>query len=131
MEKRFTRRAVLLVLGGLALCALAVAVPTQGGVNPSQTTRLTFSQPIALPGVTLAAGTYVFERANPIGAIDIVRVTSGDRRFVVYMGYTELVQRERPGSNQIVFGEAPRGSATPIREWYPTGSVTGHRFLYR
>jgi hypothetical protein len=131
MQNRFNRRAALVVLGGLALCALTIAAPTQGGTDSNLTTRLTFNQPIALPGVTLAAGSYVFERANPLGAIDIVRVSSGDRRFVYYMGYTELVHRPTAGANAIVFGEASQGSATPIREWYPTGSTLGHRFLFR
>ena len=40
----------------------------------------------------------------------------------------------RPEPHQtppVTFGEAPAGSAIPVREWYPTGSNTGHRFLYR
>jgi hypothetical protein len=130
MENRLNRRAAL-VLGGLALCALVIAVPSHGGVAPSNRVELTFNRPISLPGVTLAAGTYVFERPAPLSAIEIVRVSSQDRRFIYFMGYTELVKRPAGRVPQITFGEAPEGNATPIREWYPEGSSSGHQFLYR
>jgi hypothetical protein len=123
------RRAALAAFA-VALTGL-VAVPSQGGVDVSQRVELTFSKPVALPGVSLAAGTYVFERAAPNGAIEVVRVSSQDRRFVYYMGFTELV--ERPGRNApaITFGEAVKGAPLPIKEWFPTFESTGHRFLYR
>ena len=129
MTNQLHRRAALAVFG-LALIGLAAASPSQGGVDASQRIELTFSRPISLPGVTLAAGTYVFERAAPLSAIEVVRVSSRDHRFVYYTGFTELV--ERPAhAQQITFGEAAAGSALPIKEWYPTFTSTGHRFLYR
>jgi hypothetical protein len=130
MTNRMNRR-TLVVLGGLALCALVVAVPSHGGVDSSQRVELTFNKPISLPGVTLGAGTYIFERAAPLSSIDVVRVSSQDRRFVYFMGFTELVKRPDGKVSPITFGEAPAGSATPIREWYPTDASSGHRFLYR
>jgi len=130
MQNRLNRRAAL-ILGGLALCALATAVPSHGGVAPSNRVELTFNRPIALPGVTLAPGTYVFERPSPLSAIEIVRVSSQDRRFTYFMGYTDLVERPAGKVPAITFGEAPEGSATPIREWYPEESSSGHHFRYR
>jgi len=130
MTNRLHRRAALAVFG-LALIGLAAASPSQGGVDASQRIELTFSKPISLPGVTLAAGTYVFERAAPLSAIEVVRVSSRDHRFVYYTGFTELVERPSRNTQQITFGEAAAGSALPIKEWYPTFTSTGHRFLYR
>jgi hypothetical protein len=131
MTNRMNRRAVLAVTCGLALVGLVAAAPGDAGVDSGRTTQLTFSKPFSLPGVTLGAGTYVFERAAPLSAIEVVRVSSRDRRVVYYMGFTELVQRPRGVTSPITFGEAPAGSAVPIRDWYPTGSDTGHRFRYR
>ena len=130
MTNRITRRGTLAVLG-LALVGLVAAAPGDAGVDSHRTTELTFSRPFSLPGVTLGAGTYIFERAAPQSAIEVVRVSSRDRRFVYYMGFTQLVDRPRGATSPVTFGEAPAGSAIPVREWYPTGTNTGHRFLYR
>jgi len=129
MTNRMTRRGTLVLLG-LALVGLVAAAPGNANVDTERTVELTFSKPISLPGVTLGAGTYTFERASD-SAIEIVRVSSQDRRFVYYMGFTELVQKPRGVTSPITFGEAPAGSPVPVREWYPTGTSTGHRFHYR
>ena len=131
MTNRMNRRGMLVVTLGLALVGLVAAAPGDASVDSERTTELTFSKPFSLPGVTLGAGTYIFERAAPLSAIEVVRVSSQDRRFVYYMGFTELVQKPRGVASPITFGEAPAGAPVPVREWYPTGTSTGHRFLYR
>ena len=130
MTNRMNRRGMLAVMGALALVVLAAAAPGDAGVDTNRTTQLTFSKPFSLPGVTLGAGTYIFERASE-SAIEVVRVSSRDRRFVYYMGFTELVEQPRSNKSPIAFGEAPAGAPVPVRAWYPTGTSTGHRFLYR
>ena len=130
MTNRITRRGTLAVLG-LALVGLVAAAPGDAGVDTNRTTQLTFSRPFSLPGVTLGAGTYIFERAAPDSAIEVVRVSSRDRRFIYYMGFTELVEKPRGTTSPVTFGEAPAGLASPVRAWYPTGTHTGHRCLYR
>jgi hypothetical protein len=122
---------MLAVMGGLALVGLVAAAPGSADVGTNRTTELTFSKPFSLPGVTLGAGTYIFERAAPLSAIEVVRVSSRDRRFVYYMGFTELVEKPRGVASPIVFGEAPAGAPVPVKDWYPTGTSTGHRFHYR
>ena len=47
------------------------------------------------------------------------------------MGFTELVEKPRGVNSPVTFGEAPKGAAAPVREWYPAGTTPGHRFLYR
>ena len=116
MTNRMTRRGMLAVMGALALVVLAAAAPGDAGVDTNRTTQLTFSKPFSLPGVTLAAGTYIFERAAPETAIEIVRVSSRDRRFIYYTGFTELVEKPRGLASPVAFGEAPAGSPVPVRE---------------
>ena len=121
----------LLAAFGLALVGLVAAAPGDANVDTERTTELTFSKPFALPGVSLGAGTYIFERAAPLSAIEVVRVSSRDRRFVYYTGFTELVQKPRGVNSPVTFGEARQDAPVPVREWYPAGTSTGHRFLYR
>jgi hypothetical protein len=94
--------------------------------------KLTFSRPVALPGVTLPAGSYWFDVASPT-ALDVVVVRSADGRKVFYMGFTATVERPRTMAKDapIAFGEASANEARPIAAWYELGESTGHRFLYR
>ena len=130
MTNRITRRGIVTVFG-LLLVGLVAAAPGDANIDSERTTQLTFSRPFSLPGVTLGAGTYIFERAAPQSAIEVVRVSSQDRRNVYYMGFTALVEKPRGVKAPVTFGEAPKGAAVPIRDWYPEGTSTGHRFLYR
>jgi hypothetical protein len=94
--------------------------------------HLTFSTAVMLPGVTLTAGTYVFE-AGPGGTNpNIVRVTSQNRQKLYFLGFTLPVVR--PTGDQpsvLTFGEAAGGAAAPILAWYPVGSNQGHGFVHR
>jgi hypothetical protein len=98
----------------------------------TMTNNLTFSKPVALPGVTLAAGTYVFE-AGPGGTNPhIVRVVSLNRQKLIYLGFTIPVIRPAAASPSVMtFGEAKDGEPAPILAWYPVGSNSGHEFVYR
>ena len=126
-----TRRLVLTAVVVAATAAIA-ASSTHAGSMLTRVNRLTFSAPVALPGVVLAPGTYAFE-SGPLGTNPaIVRVTSADHRRLLYQGFTISVRRpmtmER--SEVLQLGEAPKGSPQPIAAWYPIGNNTGHRFIY-
>ena len=114
-----------------ALIALVVAASghawTYGHEN-----RLTFSRPVALPGVVLPAGEYSFGVASPT-ALDVVVVRNPRSGKVLYMGFTNTVQRPKNLSNDtpITFGEAPANEPRPISTWYEIGQSMGHQFLYR
>jgi hypothetical protein len=122
-----------LVTGGAVIVGLLATVSVHGGGSAAaRTTYLTFNVPVALPGVALAPGTYIFELAAPGERLDLVHVLSRDRSQVYYAGFTELVGRsaglrtDRP----ISFGESRMGAPRPITVWYPLNESTGHRFVY-
>jgi hypothetical protein len=114
-----------------AIVGLLGAGSVHGGETAAaRTTYLTVNAPVALPGVALAAGTYIFEL--PGERLDVVRVLSRDRSQVYYTGFTDLVERpaglrrDRP----LSFGESRVGAPRPITVWYPPDESTGHRFVY-
>ena len=94
--------------------------------------HVTFSDAVMLPGVTLTAGTYVFE-AGPGGTNpNIVRVMSLNRQRLYFLGFTSPVVRPAGAEPSVLtFGEAAGGAAAPILAWYPVGSNQGHGFVYR
>ena len=126
------RKAALTAVGAVLGLVLAVASASAWWVTPKRTTYLTFSGPVGLPGVTLGAGTYVFELADP-NILDIVRVTNKEGSRVYFTAFTELVARPQglPEDRLVTLGEAPRGSAPPIMAWYPSGDANGRQFIYR
>src|SRR5688572_32057696 len=92
----------------VTMVALVMVVSTQARSPMTRVNHLTFSVPVALPGVVLNAGTYTFE-SGPAGTTpNIVRVTTRNGQRVLYMGFTLGVSRPvGSGETPIVsLGEA-------------------------
>jgi len=88
----FSHKSSVVAVG--IVLALAVAAVSGDASDMSKRTSLTFSKAVSLPGVTLAAGTYVFEVANPLSGHNVVMVRSKeDYRHVYFMGFTYLIDR--------------------------------------
>ncbi len=96
--------------------------------NAQHTTYLTFSAPVALPGVALPAGTYIFEVVIP----DVVRVRSRDRAQVYLTAFTRTVERPAGlrADHPVVVNEVPAGMTPSIKAWFPIGEFVGHEFIY-
>ena len=124
------RRAVV-VACLLAIVGLTVSSPSDADTY-RRTNYITFNKPVRLPGVVLTPGTYIFELPDPIGAWDVVSVSSRDRRHVYYAGLTHAVTRPAglPHDRVLSFDEAPANAAFPIRTWWPLGESTGRQFQY-
>jgi hypothetical protein len=117
---------------GAAVIALGLAASASAIGTANRTTFLTFSGDVALPGVKLAAGTYIFELPEPMTSPTLVRVLSKDRHTVYLMAFTNIVDRPMGADrNKVVsLGEARRGEAPPVVAWYPDDS-RGREFIYR
>jgi hypothetical protein len=121
------------VLGGVLIGVAGTAAPSRAWTDGGRTMYITFSGPVALPGVALGAGTYIFELALPDSNTSLVRVSSRDHRRVYLTAFTNLVGRPtamRPGQ-VISLGEHAADAPPPVRVWYPTGSNDGRQFIYR
>ena len=117
---------LLVGLGGGAARATASA-------RADHLTYLTFSRPVALPGVTLAAGTYAFEVPTADTAGYVVMVRDRARTKPLFTGFTYRTPRPANWSEkrQIVFGESAPGEPAPILAWYPVDNAMGFEFIYR
>jgi len=125
------RRIVHTVCGIVLLGVLATS--STGAIpNARRTTYFTFRAPVALPGVTLPPGAYVFEVLNPDSDADLVRVMSRDRAKTYTLQFTRFVHRPAWGDmkSTISLGEAPSGTPQPIKTWFPEHETTGREFLY-
>lgn len=126
-----SNRTSVVVLASALVLGFSAIVPAHGADNILHTNYLTFSGPVSLPGVTLRAGTYAFERAvatNP----DVIVVRDRDRSRVYFLGFTRRVARPAnlPHDVMVTIGEAGRDIAPAVTAWYPVGESIGHRFIY-
>jgi hypothetical protein len=128
-----TNRSLALAAIAVLMTVLVGASSTHAGATFTHVNRLTFNRSMALPGVVLLPGTYMFESGSVPTSPDIVRVTSSDYQKLYYTGFTQPTARSTatPRTDILVLGEAPAGTPVPIRVWYPIGSASGHEFLYR
>lgn len=94
-------------------------------------TKLTFSKPVRVPGVTLGAGTYIFKLVDSQSSRHIVQV-SNLRQDKVYATILAIPDYKlNPSSKTIVtFGEVGAGCAAAVKAWFYPGDTFGNRFVY-
>ena len=121
-------RTSVLAIFGAAVLGVLVAASAHAWSN--DTNYLTFNGPVALPGVTLPAGTYAFRTPSGIDK-NIVQVMNRAETKSYYMGITRPLSRPRAGTELLVtIGEAPARQVPPIQAWFPLGESDGHGFIY-
>jgi len=115
-----------------AVLAFALSVSVDASIHGSTSNTITVHKAVALPGVVLTPGEYVFEILNTGSTGHVVRVASRNGNTTRYLGLTMGIERsDRPGAPSFVLGEAPAGEPQPIRAWFPDGLNRGEQLLYR
>jgi hypothetical protein len=117
-----------------ATLALGLLMATSGhAVSMRHENQLTFTRPVALPGVVLPAGAYSFDLVDSRSSLDLVIVRDRAQTKVFYMGFTNLVRRPNGMSTSapVAFAEAPANQPRPIAVWFEIGDSIGHQFLYQ
>jgi hypothetical protein len=116
--------------------ALVVSAPPTSVTGTSRDALdyyMTFGGPVAIPGVTLAAGTYLFQFPAGPGS-DVIQVLKPDRSDVYAMfSATRVVDTRRTifsDGGIVLLKDGQPGAAPRIKEWYLPGRTTGFEFLY-
>jgi len=115
-------------------CAVALLACLMEGTGSAQTidkrTVFAFSGPVALPGVTLPAGQYLFRLADPTER-KIVQVLSADGKTPYGMFFSLPAERFEPAATpEVQFMETAAGMPAAIKVWWYPGERTGYEFLY-
>ncbi len=117
------------ILGlGLGVAMFASAAQAQPA---DKKTYFTFSGPVALPGVTLPAGRYVFRIVDTETSRKVIQVLSDDEKKPFAMMNTIPDQKRDPVKDATVsFYETPKGTPAAVKSWwYPSESI-GYQFIY-
>jgi hypothetical protein len=125
MLKRLISTSVLVVLVGAASGASAFT-----GTSDKRT-YFTFSQPVALPGVTLPAGTYMFRLADDTTTRKVIQVANkeGTESFAM-LNTVPVYRTDPPRDPEVRFMETAAGAPRAVRAWWKDGETTGYGFIY-
>jgi hypothetical protein len=116
-------------------CVLAVAMLVAVGARADENDRLTyltFSGPVQLPGVTLAAGTYTFKLADLSGSKHIVHVMTKDEspKLITTLMTIPNQRLEPVKDTYVMFQERPAGMPQAMKAWFYPGRSIGEEFIY-
>ncbi len=95
-----------------------------------QATKISFSQPIQVPGQVLPSGTYLFTLANT-DDLNMVQIFSLDRTHLYATLETIPTEdRQVPGDTTVTLVELGAGKPDVLLKWFYPGEETGHEFVY-
>ena len=133
--------AVAVVVGALVLTGVGAgakgpakgsqfreSVTVQGVLGGSaQEHHLTFSGPVALPGVALAPGTYIFSRP----ANNVLLVTNANRKPYAMLSTVAASRNSATDRYEVVLG-TPLADGAPrrIEAWFAAGDSNGQQLIY-
>src|SRR5258708_11308683 len=97
----------------------------------NELTRITFSAPVQIPGQVLPAGTYIFEKADPSGDQNLVRIFNADRNVLYATLQTVSAERREPTGDTAITMATPEsgGPEMLVKGFYP-GELIGHEVMY-
>jgi cobalamin biosynthesis Mg chelatase CobN len=121
--------------GVRSACAVALVAGMSVATALAQTfdkrTLFTFSGPIAMPGVTLPAGQYLFRLADPTTSGKVVQVLSADGTKPYGLFFSYPAERfEAASQPEVRFMETAKGMPAAIKTWWYPGERSGYEFIY-
>ena len=97
----------------------------------NQATKMSFNEPVEIPGQVLPAGTYWFALMDSQADRNIVQIWNEDRSQLIATTFTVPDYRLQPtDKTTITFDEKPGEQHEAIQAWFYPGEDYGHEFVY-
>lgn len=117
------------ILGVFAIASTLFSSRPARADGADQATKLTFSQPVEVPGVALQAGTYLF-KVDP-DERNIVRIFDADGTHFYATVQTISAERLVPTDGTVVtLAKQTNGAPDALVKWFYPGTTFGHEFVY-
>ena len=121
----------LSMIAGFIIAFTLIFELTAHADEDNQSTKITFSEAVQVPGRVLPAGTYQFVLASGDSSRDIVRVFNADGTELFATLQTIPTQRGREtDGTSITLAQRSGGQPDALVSWFYPGMETGHEFLY-
>jgi len=96
-----------------------------------KTTKITFSEPVQVPGKVLPAGTYIFKLLDSASNRHIVQIFNEDHTQLITTVMAIPNQRLEPAGKTILrYDERPSGQPIALAAWFYPGDTFGQEFVY-
>lgn len=117
---------------GTVICAAAVAFAGTAAANEwNERTILTFSEPVMVPGATLAPGTYEFRIADMTSARHVIRIRNQETQQLVATVQAVPTRRPMASSETVLkFNPTEQGAPLALKAWFYPNDTSGHEFVY-
>lgn len=120
-------RLAFLLLGGIALVGVLAAQAQPA----NKLTKVTFNQPVEVPGQVLPAGSYTFTIHDSIGSRNIVQIWNEDKTQLITTILAIHNYRLTPtGETVMMFAERPADTPQALKAWFYPGHNYGVEFVY-
>ncbi|HTV57977.1 MAG TPA: hypothetical protein VMJ93_03815 [Verrucomicrobiae bacterium] len=116
-----------------ALLATAGMAPLAHAGQQSQLTKMTFFEPVEIPGVVLTPGTYYFSRIDNGNDpnVNLIQVYNFAEQPLDIFLQTVSVDRPNISARTVLtFSKSSRGTPIRLVDWFYPGTLTGHEFIY-
>jgi hypothetical protein len=118
--------AVVLIIASTLFFGLAAHAD-----ESDQATKITFSQPVQIPGQVLPAGTYLFKLEDSNSSQNLVQIFNADRTVLYATLQTVATERREPtGYTVLILAEQGAGQPDVLVKWFYPGRETGNEFVY-
>lgn len=119
------------VATAMVATAFAWTATTAAADQWNDRTTITFSAPVMVPGMTLPAGTYVFELMDSKTTRHLVQIRRESDGEVLTTTQAVPTKRLEPRGDVVVkFNPTESGAAPALKAWFYPGTVYGHQFVY-
>jgi hypothetical protein len=106
-------------------------VPLSRADEWDKTTKVTFSEPVQIPGKVLPAGTYVFRLHDSTSNRHIVQIYNEDHTQLITTVMAIPNYRLQPtGKTVLTYDERPADQPVALAAWFYPGDNTGQEFAY-
>ena len=124
-------RWVSLCASASLIFATAALVPSAKADEWDMQTKVTFNNPVEIPGMVLGPGTYTLRLLDSPSNRDVVEVMNADMTHLYRFVMAIPTYRLEPTDHTVItFEERAAGAPQAIRNWYYPGDLRGEEFLY-
>ncbi len=96
-----------------------------------QTTKVTFTEAVEVPGTVLQPGTYVFKLANSDSDRHIVEIYNEDHTKLITTVLALSNERlQLSGKTVLTYNEHASGQPAALKAWFYPGDNIGQQFVY-
>jgi hypothetical protein len=119
-----------LALGFGLVLASAPFVSSAKADEWDKETKVTFANPVEVPGRVLLPGTYVFKLADGDTDRQIVEIYNDKDRLVTTVIAVPDYRLERLSKTVLTFAEGSKNAPESVHEWFYPGDNDGLEFVY-